>query len=359
MTNTIHTRNYSIHLLSELKSLEQLIPDRKYSQIFVLVDENTEQYCLPKLLDAWGGKAPKTIRIPSGENHKTLQSCSLIWEQLLKEGADRHSLLLNLGGGVIGDIGGFCASTYMRGMDFIQVPTTLLAQVDASIGGKLGIDFGEVKNSIGLFHEPLAIWVFPDFLQTLPQREWRSGFAEVIKHALIADADHWNLIEKTPDAWNKLAWTEVIKKSIQIKKEVVEKDPLESGRRKILNFGHTFGHALESWSWQNDRPLLHGEAVAAGMIMEAYLSNRASGLPINDLRRISSVIFRIFGKYEIPSGRFNHLLDLMRKDKKNKSGRIRFSLLKKVGKAIFDIECPEKELEAAVAFYSNFSSPSK
>jgi 3-dehydroquinate synthase len=160
MTNTIHTRNYSIHLLSELKSLEQLIPDRKYSQIFVLVDENTEQYCLPKLLDAWGGKAPKTIRIPSGENHKTLQSCSLIWEQLLKEGADRHSLLLNLGGGVIGDIGGFCASTYMRGMDFIQVPTTLLAQVDASIGGKLGIDFGEVKNSIGLFHEPLAIWVF-------------------------------------------------------------------------------------------------------------------------------------------------------------------------------------------------------
>jgi 3-dehydroquinate synthase len=350
MSLTIATSQYPVHLFSQPEELARLIPAQDYSSLFILADENTEKHCLPLLMKNWTEPAPDLIRIPSGEIHKSLESCSSIWAQLLKAGADRHSLVLNLGGGVIGDMGGFCASTYMRGIDFIQIPTTLLAQVDASVGGKLGIDFAGVKNSIGLFRAPTSVLICPEFLHTLPEREWRSGLAEMIKHALIADPEHWDQLYKAKD-WKQLNWRDCIEKSIRIKRDIVEKDPEESGLRKVLNFGHTLGHALESLSLQDNAPLLHGEAIAAGMIMEAFLSCRKTGLPQSKLQEISSLIFRIFGKYKAPAARLNELMELIRKDKKNKNGQIRFSLLEQIGQPVFDQSCTEEEIAEALAFY--------
>ena len=214
----------------------------QYSKIGILVDENTKEFCLPLLSEI---KKSVIIEIKSGEENKNIDSCNLIWEALTKNCFDRNSLLINLGGGVIGDMGGFCASTYKRGIEFIQIPTSLLAMVDASVGGKLGVDFNGLKNQVGLFSNPKSVIINPKFLETLPEDELRSGFAEVVKHALIVDKNLWNHLKNNP--FQDLYWEEIIESSVQIKNKIVMSDPKEKGERKKLNFGHTFGHAIESY----------------------------------------------------------------------------------------------------------------
>jgi 3-dehydroquinate synthase len=328
--------------------LEPFIRQKNYTRIAVLVDEQTKKHCYP-LLKAFLPK-PLLISIRSGEEQKTLETCTRIWQQLTEAGFDRKSLLINLGGGVIGDMGGFCAATYKRGIDFIQVPTTLLSQVDASVGGKLGIDFNGFKNHIGVFREPAAVMVATDFLRTLPHREIRSGFAEIIKHCLIADAAMWAKIRKRDLDQQK--WEELVPHSIQIKQAVVAQDPTEKGLRKILNFGHTIGHAVEScFLTQPRRKLLHGEAIAAGMICESYLSFRKGLLSEAELLQIEEYVYSVYGKVAIKDSDIEAILPYVLQDKKNQRGNILCVLLEKIGSPVYDQRITLKEITEALHFY--------
>ena len=283
-------QKYSIEFQdSSFLQLNKHLASVGYSMIFVLVDTNTKKDCLPLLQSALSDYNLNVIEVEAGEIHKNIQTCTNIWNALMEFQADRKSVLINLGGGVIGDMGGFCASTYKRGIEFIQIPTTLLAQVVASIGGKLGIDYGNVKNSIGLFKNPSAVYLNIAFFKTLPRAELLSGYAEVIKHALIVDKSYWEQILNCPNI-DKNDWKVVVERSLHVKKSIVELDPFEKGIRKSLNFGHTIGHGVESLSLETDHPLLHGEAVALGMITELFLSNKILGLSDEHLNLISNFI---------------------------------------------------------------------
>ena len=304
-----------------------------YSQIAILVDENTKRDCFSKL--------PKLdnsiiIEIKSGEENKNINTCNFIWEQLTKYNFDRNSLLINLGGGVIGDMGGFCASTYKRGIDFIQIPTTLLAMVDASIGGKLGINFNALKNQIGIFSYPKTVLIDPLFLETLPDNQLKSGFAEVVKHALISDKNLWNRLRNT--SFEEQNWEEIIETSIQIKNKIVLSDPLEKGERKQLNFGHTFGHAIESYYLEKGTSILHGEAVFMGILLEIEISS------LSDLEKseIKKYILSSFSLPHCPNK--SDLIKYLKNDKKNSDGKISFSLLKKIGNCTIDNLFSEDEL---------------
>jgi len=283
------------------------------------------------------------VVIPSGEQNKNIDTCQNIWKTLLDAGINRNDLMINLGGGVIGDMGGFCAATYKRGIDFIQIPTTLLAQVDASIGGKLGIDFRLVKNSIGVFKNPLGVFISPLFLQTLTEREIRSGYAEMIKHSLIHSAEEWNRLQSIDDL-KTVDWVNFIYTSLLTKQSIVAQDPFEKNIRKSLNFGHTIGHALESLALESDQPLLHGEAIAYGMICESFLSTQTGKLGIAEYEEIKTYILSIFGKYSPATQRFDSLLDLMRKDKKNEDNRINFTLLSTIGAAEVNQYCTTENI---------------
>ncbi len=321
-----------------------------YSNVLVLVDENTVEHCLPVFKANVNYPNLKVLQIPSGEINKNLDTCQRIWTMLMEQQADRKSLLINLGGGVIGDMGGFAAGTFKRGFDFIQFPTTLLSMVDASIGGKLGIDFNSIKNSIGLFLNPQVVFIYPPFLQSLPARELRSGFAEVIKHALIADHGMWTGLQEIKKLEN-IKWKELIVRSLKIKQQIVEQDPYEKGLRKVLNFGHTVGHAIESYYLTTDEPLLHGEAIAIGMICEAYLSSKSFVLSQNSVNRISKYIIQLYGKHHIDSRSFDKLLELMTQDKKNEFGKINFSLLKEEGVAVFNQTCDANLIRESLVYY--------
>mgnify|MGYP002623885515 CR=1 FL=1 len=342
--------DYNIYVGETGLKLKELLSGCNYSKIFVLVDENTKKHCLPLLKPFLLAFDHTIIQIPSGELHKNIETCQLIWQQMMEAKADRKSLTINLGGGVIGDMGGFCASTFKRGMDFIQIPTTLLSQVDASIGGKLGIDFMQVKNSIGLFKNPMAVFVDPVFLKTLPGRELRSGFAELIKHSLIADAEQWEHIRTIEDL-NEVNWTELIVPSLEIKKRIVEEDPFEHGLRKALNFGHTIGHAIEGHVLESDRPLLHGEAVAIGMICEAFLSHKRLNLPLTDLDRISRFILKTYGYYPLNKADFEPFIQLMYNDKKNEGGQINFSMIRSPGQVRVNQTCDIAQIEESLTYY--------
>ena len=296
-----------------------------YSKVAILVDENTKRNCLYKL--------PKfdnctIIEIKSGEEHKNITTCSFIWEELTNNHFDRNSLLINLGGGVIGDMGGFCASTYKRGIDFIQIPTTLLAMVDASIGGKLGIDFNGLKNQIGLFNNPKSVLINSEFLNTLSDNELKSGFAEVVKHALITDKNLWK--ELTSTSFDKLNWEVIILTSIQIKNNIILSDPFEKGNRKKLNFGHTFGHAVESYYLEKGTPILHGEAVLMGILLEVEIS-LVSQEQNNEIKNY------ILSNFSLPfTPKKSDLLPFLMNDKKNKVGKTNFSLLTNIGSCSVD-----------------------
>ncbi|MEL6924259.1 MAG: 3-dehydroquinate synthase [Bacteroidota bacterium] len=346
-----------------MKTFAEFLRERSYSKIVVIVDELTKQHCLPILKKGLTAHFPSPggaqerfakwhlIEIPSGEVNKNLDTCELIWEQLMDLEVDRNGLVINLGGGVIGDMGGFCASTFKRGIHFVQVPTTLLSQVDASIGGKLGIDFARVKNSVGVFNDPQAVFIDPVFLQTLSDREIRSGFAEVIKHSLIADREQWEYI-KTIESLESVDWAKILVPSLSIKKRVVEADPFEHGLRKSLNFGHTIGHGIEGVLLESASPLLHGEAIAIGMICESYLSGKVLGLDELSLNEIAQFILRIYGKEELYDSDFSQMISLMRKDKKNQDARINFTMLKQPGESLINQTSKEAAIVESMRYYN-------
>jgi len=348
MTQRITCKDYNIHI-NDWEGIRTFIKKKPYSQIFILVDENTDQACLPIFQSELKTDFIK-LEVKSGESNKDLHTCEHIWEELTHHGADRHSLLINLGGGVIGDMGGFAAATYMRGMHFIQVPTTLLSQVDASVGGKLGVDFQGFKNMIGLIKNPSAVFIFTEFLNSLPYRQLLSGFAELLKHGLIAEKD---VFTKLSSIWSLEAvdWAPIVRESVEIKKTITEQDPKERGLRKVLNFGHTAGHAIESVGLETDSPLLHGEAIAIGMIIESHLSYSKGFISLSECDHIKEVLIGLYGHQhdKIPST--DRLKQLMLKDKKNKSGKIKFSLLEAVGKGNFDKEVTDQDFNSAVSYY--------
>ena len=313
----IRSDNYSIWLGEN--SLSKL-DISGYSKVAILVDENTKRYCLPKLPHL---ENSIIIEIKSGEEHKNINTCNFIWKQLTDHHFDRKSILINLGGGVIGDMGGFSASTYKRGISFIHIPTTLLAIVDASVGGKLGVDFNGLKNQVGIFSNPKSVIINPEFLQTLPENQLKSGFAEVVKHALISDKNLWEKIISVP--FNELNWNEIIETSINIKNKIILSDPCEKGERKKLNFGHTFGHAIESYYLEKETPILHGEAVLMGILLEVEIS-RVSQEQNNEIKNY------ILSNFSLPfTPKTSDLLPFLINDKKNKIGKINFSLLTNIG----------------------------
>lgn len=325
-----------------LNYLRNFLESRSYSQVFVLTDEEVAKHVLGKL----EGLDFQSIVISSGELNKNLETSSIIWDALIKGKADRHSVLINLGGGMVGDIGGFCAATYQRGIDFIQVPTTLLAMVDASVGGKTGIDFQNYKNMIGLFALPAMIFIQPNLLETLPQREWMAGYAEMLKHGLIADADYWNELKTV----NKRRLKLQIERSVQIKMEVVEEDPHEQGTRKLLNFGHTIGHAIESHCLNENMDVLHGEAVAAGMWMEAFISQKI-GLSGEQFNEIKNTISELYQPLAITTEMAPIVWELMLADKKNRAGVVNCTLLQEIGYGVFDIPITYPEFASALEDY--------
>ncbi|MFN0274777.1 MAG: 3-dehydroquinate synthase [Chitinophagales bacterium] len=350
----ISLEEYKIYITSEIGEQTDFTAVLKnYSSLFVLTDENTKKHCYPKIRSLL--PPHQLIEIAAGEKEKNIETCKKLWSQLVELNADRKSLLLNLGGGVIGDMGGFVASTFKRGFDFMQIPTTLLSQVDASVGGKLGIDLHEMKNLIGVFKNPKAIFIATDFLKTLPQSQVQSGFAEVIKHGLIADRVYWNKVKGI--LLNQFFdWQEVVAKSVEIKKAVVEVDMHETGLRKILNFGHTIGHAVETLSLQSDtRPLLHGEAIAVGMICEAFISNQLNGLPHRELDEIVSVLRKYFSKYDTTKIPFEKLISIIQQDKKNVAGRFSFSLLNTIGSCEFDKHVESDVIRQSLIYYQNLA----
>ncbi len=326
---------------------------KRYSQIFVVTEEHLANLYLAALSSAIGSEREvHSILIASGEKNKTIATAELIWHKLLSLGADRKSLVINMGGGLVGDLGGFAAATYMRGIDFIQIPTTLLSQVDASVGGKVAANFEGVKNIIGSFQQPQAVFINIDTLKTLPQTEFSSGLAEVIKHGLICDYAYFEWLE-SKDLFNLSSsdLTYLIKRSCEIKSQVVAQDEQESGCRKLLNFGHTVGHALESLSYQESgcQPLLHGYAVALGMLVEAKISLGRGLMTERDFERIAAAISTARLPLKYPATlELTKFFDLIAKDKKSSAGKIDWTLLQSIGTATFNESVSYDEIVRAL-----------
>lgn len=331
------------------EELNKFLSEKSYDIIFLFVDSNTHEHCLPTLLGEMETQsAMEIIEIPPGEENKDLEIVAQIWQSLAELGASRKSLFINLGGGVITDMGGFIASTFKRGIDFINIPTTLLSMVDASVGGKTGIDFGGLKNQIGTFSMPQMTLIEATFLETLEEREFRSGIAEMLKHGLIYQPEHWNSLQNiTGETIQNL-----IEDSVTIKSEIVAQDPKESGLRKILNFGHTIGHALESYYLQTDNPLLHGEAIAIGMLVESILTFENELISQTELDEIFESILKIFPSQPIDENIIPSLVELMKHDKKNQGGKISFSLLNGIGSAKYDVLLNENQISEGILIYN-------
>ncbi len=347
---TIQSNSYLIYFENSLNELAKFIEQGNYSRFFILTDENTGKHCLPLVKDVIGDYNYDLIEINAGEESKDIDFCIGIWKMLIDFGADRQSLLINLGGGVVSDMGGFAASTFKRGIDFVHVPTTLLSQVDASVGGKTGIDIDSIKNIIGTFTQPKAVFIDYRFLQTLPPRQILSGTAEMLKHGLICDADYWNLL-KNSDLSKPTA--EMVYISVGIKNKVVLEDPHEKNIRKSLNFGHTIGHAVETYSLINDAdPLSHGEAIAIGMICEAYLSHKKARLTAAELNEVTTVLNNLYPRYDLKESYNDELYTIMLKDKKNQNGKINCTLLDAIGQFKIDNNCTREELFESLAYYA-------
>lgn len=340
MNNIVFTRNASAEL-------RRILTDVASPDIFVLVDNNSRNYCLERLNIGYV-PAEHIITIPEGEHNKTVESVVDIWQSLSALGTRRNSVLVNIGGGLITDIGGFAASCFKRGIRCINIPSTLLAQVDASVGGKTGINFNDLKNEIGTFAIPEEVIIDNIFLATLPERQVLSGFAEMLKHALLADEDH--LAEAMQVDLSKVAdedFFELIKKSVAVKAAIVQSDPREKGLRKALNFGHTVGHAIESIAIRKNLEIYHGDAVAYGMIAELYLSVKLLGF---DEKHYEAVRKFIRGKYPVyhPVDEPEELYELMLHDKKNEHDGVNFTLLRRPGEVVIDQYCSRNEIIEAL-----------
>lgn len=337
------------------RALNDYLKKGDHSKIFILVDTNTHEHCLAHFMGKIEGNYDiEVIEIEPGEINKNIETCTGVWSVLSELGADRKSLLINVGGGVITDLGGFVACTFKRGIRYINVPTSLLAMVDASVGGKTGVDLGNLKNMVGVISESEMVLVDSHYLETLPQNQLRSGLAEMLKHGLIQDQDYWkkmsNLSMQTLDTLPELIYDSVV-----IKNKVVLLDPTEKNIRKFLNFGHTLGHAIESYflTHPEKTELLHGEAIAIGMVMEAYLSHKLLALPSESLAEIKKVFTATYPKVVIEEDDHQKILDLMVFDKKNENGAINFVLLNSIGDAKIDCIVPDELYTEAFAYYKN------
>ena len=333
-----------------LPALAELLYRPAVSRVFVLADANTARLCLP-LLEAHLPPTYVLIEIPAGEEYKVLATCETVWSALTEQRADRYAVLVNLGGGVVTDLGGFAAALYKRGIRFVQVPTTLLAQVDASVGGKTGVDFQGYKNQLGVFQAPAAVFITPQFLQTLDPRQLKSGYAEVLKHWLIADAAAFEQNRRL--GWLTDDWTPIIRESVALKQRIVAQDPLETGPRKLLNFGHTVGHALESYLLtQPGREALHGEAIAAGLVCESWLSVQRGLLSAEELDKIETFVFSIFDKLSFIILETAAIAEFALQDKKNTGSIINCTLLNGIGQGIFDQPVTLAEITESLQYYN-------
>jgi 3-dehydroquinate synthase len=321
-------------------------------RLFVLGDENSLHHCLNELHHLVPRcQEAETLSVPAGEASKSLQCAQELWHELAAHAADRQALLINLGGGVVSDLGGFVAGAYKRGIRTINIPTTLMGMVDAAIGGKNGIDLGGVKNIVGLFHDPMLVCVHVPFLRTLGKREVLNGIAEMIKHALVRDAAHWEAIAKAP-LHDLEALAPLIHRSAAIKAAIVKEDPRETGVRKLLNFGHTIGHGIEAHSWESPhRALLHGEAIAMGMVCETWLSWRMGLLDRPSHDAILAQLFALYRPYPIDSTGHHRILELMRNDKKNSEGQFRMTLLAGIGTGQVDVRITAAQVQEALEHY--------
>lgn len=335
--------------------LQEIISEIQPSKVFVLMDEHTEVACLPYFLEQFDtAYAPIPLTIPAGETSKTIATCLEIWSQLSEKGADRKSLLINLGGGVVTDLGGFVACTYQRGIEFINVPTSLLAMVDASVGGKNGVDLGTLKNQIGVIHNPRAVVVDTRFLETLPREQFKSGMSEMIKHGFIHSEAYLQQVmvmdENNTEEVSQLIWD-----SILIKNGVITKDPFEQGLRKTLNYGHTLGHAIESYCLESPskKSLLHGEAIAIGMILATYISSQQYSFPKKKLEETSAFLLKTFGKEDFSQADIDEIIKLLIFDKKNSNGQIQFVLLENIGRQQLNCIVPNELIYDAFNFYRN------
>ena len=340
---------YSRSIEKELKIWIEKYPKGK---VFLATEETVNKLWISKFNDFFVSNGIKKVVVPAGENNKKIESVAKIWEFLSENGGDRKSLLINIGGGMLTDLAGFAASTFKRGVDFLNVPTTLLSQVDASVGGKTGINFNGLKNEVGTFKEPVAVLINTDFLKTIDRENFISGFAEMIKHGLIYNTEHLSELKDFDFGnINYELLQEIIKHSVNVKVYFVSNDPTEQNIRKALNFGHTAGHAFESLAMEQKRPILHGYAVAFGMIVELFLSTKKCNLTKTEIENITSWLLKVYGKFEILESDFNRLYELMTHDKKNESGRINFTLIPKIGEFEINQNCDKELIFEALKYY--------
>jgi len=346
---TIKSTSYNIHVgNNSFDKLNAFIKKQSYTKYIIICDENSFEYCLPSLLFHCPVlNEAEIIELESGEENKTLDTCANVWGALTDINADRKSLIVNLGGGVISDLGGFAASTFKRGIHFINIPTTLLSMVDASVGGKTGIDFNGIKNLIGTITEPKGIFVNPEFLKTLSERQARNGYAEIIKIALIADAVFWKELKKGKEFYSE----KIITKAIELKNTVVKKDLHENGLRKSLNFGHSLGHALESALISLKKDILHGEAIAAGMIIESYIALAQKRITKKECNEIVNYIHSVYSKVKITKEIKPLMDEYIKHDKKNEGSNLCFALPKNIGKYELSCSVSKEEIEQALAQY--------
>ena len=338
----------SRHLKTELA---EAITECEHDRIFVLVDETTNKLCWALVKDYLCLKDAQTIVIGATDRRKNLDTLVHVWESLQQGKATRHSLLINLGGGMVTDLGGFAASTYKRGINFINVPTTLLAMVDASVGGKTGINFGGLKNEIGVFNDAEFVLLDTNWLRTLDEENIRSGYAEMLKHGLIADDTMWaELINFNIAQPNLHQLAFMLDKSVRIKERIVAEDPHEKGIRKALNLGHTFGHAFESWAMKR-QPVLHGYAVAFGLIAELYLAMTQTDFPTERMHQTVNFIRSYYGSLPITCNDYPELIELMHHDKKNRGNEINVTLLGGIGDIRIDQTITEEDIKEALDFF--------
>jgi 3-dehydroquinate synthase len=351
---------HNINFLPERMALAEMLITVT-GNLVVLMDENTHRLCYPLVLPALPQKH-HVIVIGAGEQHKNIKTSEYIWKQLQEVGADRKSMLLNIGGGMVTDIGGFAAATFMRGISFVNIPTTLLGMVDASIGGKNGIDLGAFKNLVGTFKFPDQVAILSEFLDTLPDKEWNNGMAEVIKHAVLTGGKLWNdlkqvlLNNEINSGAYKLAISKLLPAIIQVKARIVNADPEEKGDRIFLNYGHTIGHGLESYSLAHEsHPLSHGEAVMMGMICEGYLSNKFCDLSMEELQSLIQVIKMIHFIHPVKGKAIPEIMKFVKSDKKRSLGTLSLPLLKHIGTPIVINGVSENDMIDSIHFYNSLA----
>lgn len=349
---SIKSTTYNIHIENaSFDALNKFLLKKEYNKYIIICDENTSENCLSNLLFACKTlTTAEIIELESGEKNKTIETCMQVWGALTDIGADKKSLLVNLGGGVISDLGGFVASTYKRGIDFINIPTTLLSMVDASVGGKTGVDFEGIKNHIGVIYEPKGVFINSIFLETLSERQLKNGYAEIIKIALIADSEFWKTLKKIKN-YKEFYSENIITKAIELKNTIVKKDLLETNLRKCLNFGHNIGHALESSLIKQNKDILHGEAVAFGIIIESEIACQLKRISAKELETILTYIKSIYKEIKLSNSTKKLVLEFLKHDKKNDGANLCFALPNTIGS--YKLSC-EVTLEIVEKIISNY-----